>query len=67
MDGGAACTPMRLRADMTVKDLKAVAAVCCGILSEKKKTTDVFKLTEVCRKFEKLYIVQEVVHKLVIP
>ena len=35
MDGGVACTPMRLGADMTVKDLKAVAAVCCGILSEK--------------------------------
>ena len=35
MDGGVACTPMRLGADMTVKDLKAVAAVCCGIISEK--------------------------------
>ena len=35
MDGGIACPQMRLRADMLVKDLKAVAAVCCGILSEK--------------------------------
>ena len=35
MDRGVACTPMRLGADMTVKDLKAVAAVCCGTLSEK--------------------------------
>ena len=35
MDGGVACTPMRLGAGMTVQDLKAVAAVCCGILSEK--------------------------------
>ena len=26
MDGGVACTPMRLEADMTVEDLKAVAA-----------------------------------------
>ena len=36
MDGGVACTPMRLGADMTVKDLKAVAAATSGIASPKK-------------------------------
>ena len=39
MDRGVACTPMRLRADMLVKDLKDIAAVCCGVLAEKLRMT----------------------------
>ena len=35
MDQGFSCSPMPLGEDMTVYDLKALAAVCCGILSEK--------------------------------
>ena len=36
MAGGVACTPMRLGADMTVKDLKAVAAAASGIASRQQ-------------------------------
>ena len=36
IDGGVACTPMRIGADMTVKDLKAVAAAASGIASRQQ-------------------------------
>ena len=39
MGEGFACCTMPLGDEMTAQDLKAVAAVCCGILSEKLKMT----------------------------
>ncbi len=39
MDGGIACTPMSLGPEMTVIDLKAVAAVSSGIKKEKQRMT----------------------------
>ena len=35
MDQGFSYSPMPLAEDMTVKDLKALAGVCCGVLSDK--------------------------------
>ena len=35
MDEGFSYSPMPLAEEMTVKDLKALAAVCCGVLSDK--------------------------------
>ena len=39
LDEGFACCVMPLREEMTVQDLKAVAAVSCGVLSEKLRMT----------------------------
>ena len=39
MDQGFAYSPMPLGEEMTVTDLKGLAAVCCGALSEKLMMT----------------------------
>ena len=37
MEGGVACTPMRLGADMKIEDLKAIAATATGIRTENQR------------------------------